>query len=127
MARVSNVARQLPAVSSTPLLLRSKSGLTEDKHRRDRGGVCGLASAGTWHVRTLAKVGKMPADRMSKGGCQVVRHRVLSVRGVRSIRCGWRLSGVPGRVQDGSGAVRCSWTQLHLMGHDPKPASLLRN
>jgi hypothetical protein len=32
-----------------------------------------------------------------------------------------RLSGVPGRVQDGSGAVRCSWTQLDLMGHDPKP------
>jgi hypothetical protein len=21
------------------------------------------------------------------------------------------------------GAVRCSWTQLDLMGHDPKPAS----
>jgi hypothetical protein len=33
------------------------------------------------------------------------------------------LSGVPGRVQDGGGTVRCSRTQLDLMGHDPKPAS----
>src|ERR1035438_10198324 len=30
---------------------------------------------------------------------------------------------VPGRVQDGSGTMRCSWTQLDLMGHDPEPAS----
>ena len=33
------------------------------------------------------------------------------------------LSGVPSRVQDGSGTVRCSWTQLDLMAHDPKPGS----
>ena len=26
-------------------------------------------------------------------------------------------------VQDGSGTVRCSWTQLDLMGRDPEPAS----
>jgi hypothetical protein len=44
--------------------------------------------------------------------------------GVRtSAAAGRRLSGVPGRVQDGSGTMRCSWTQLDLMGHDPKPAS----
>lgn len=29
---------------------------------------------------------------------------------------------VPGRVQDSSGTVRCSRTQLDLMGHDPEPA-----
>jgi hypothetical protein len=29
--------------------------------------------------------------------------------------------GIPG-VQDGSGTMRCSRTQLDLMGHDPKPA-----
>jgi hypothetical protein len=40
-----------------------------------------------------------------------------------SAAAGRWLSGVPGRVQDGSGAVRCSWTQLDLMAHDPKPAS----
>jgi hypothetical protein len=34
-----------------------------------------------------------------------------------------RLSGVPGPVQDGSGAMRCSRTQLDSMGHDPKPAT----
>jgi hypothetical protein len=40
-----------------------------------------------------------------------------------SAAAGRWLSGVPGRVQDSSGAVRCSWTQLDFMGHDPKPAS----
>lgn len=44
--------------------------------------------------------------------------------GVRTpAAAGRRVSGVPGRVQDGGGAVRCSWTQLDLMGHDPEPAS----
>ena len=33
-------------------------------------------------------------------------------------KCGWSTS----RVQDSRGAVRCSWTQLDLMEHDPKPA-----
>ena len=39
-----------------------------------------------------------------------------------SAAAGRWLSGVPGRVQDGSGTMRCGWTQLDLMGHDPKPA-----
>jgi hypothetical protein len=44
--------------------------------------------------------------------------------GVRaSAAAGRRLSGVPGRVQDGSGTMRCSRTQLDLIGHDPEPAS----
>ncbi len=49
--------------------------------------------------------------------------RRISGRGVRgSAAAGRWLSGVPGRVQDGGGTVRCSWTQLDLMGHDPEPA-----
>jgi hypothetical protein len=48
----------------------------------------------------------------------------MSGRGVRpSAAAGRRLSGVLGRVQEGGEAMRCSWTQLDLMGHDPKPAS----
>jgi hypothetical protein len=65
----------------------------------------------------------MPVQIGSATGGEYPAH-VLSGRGVRiSAAAGRRLSGVPGRVQDGTGAVRCSWTQLDLMGHDPEPAS----
>src|ERR1019366_7155174 len=40
-----------------------------------------------------------------------------------SAAAGRWLSGVPGPVQGSSGTMRRSWTQLDLMGHDPKPAS----
>ena len=33
------------------------------------------------------------------------------------------LRSVPGRVQDGGGTVRCTWTQLDSMAHDPGPAA----
>jgi hypothetical protein len=53
-----------------------------------------------------------------------IRHMSCPAGGVRtSAAAGRQLSGVPGRAQDGSGAVRCSWTQLDLMGHDPEPVS----
>jgi hypothetical protein len=53
-----------------------------------------------------------------------IRHMSCPAGGVRtSAAAGRWLSGVPGRVQDGSGTMRCSRTQLDLMGHDPKPAS----
>ncbi len=65
----------------------------------------------------------MPAQIGSPRVGKYLAH-VVSGRGSTDIGCGRRrLSGVPGRVQDGSGTVRCSWTQLDLMGHDPKPAS----
>jgi hypothetical protein len=40
-----------------------------------------------------------------------------------SAAAGRWLSGLLGRGQDGNGTMRCSRTQLDLMGHDPKPAS----
>jgi hypothetical protein len=59
------------------------------------------------------------ADRISKMGL----YPALVRPGVRaSAAAGRWLSSVPGRIQDGSGTVRCSWTQLDLVGHDPEPA-----
>ena len=53
-----------------------------------------------------------------------IRYMSCPAGGVRTSAAGGRrLSGVPGRVQDGGGMVRCSWTRLDLVGHDPKPAS----
>jgi hypothetical protein len=50
--------------------------------------------------------------------------RRMSGRGVRpSAAAGRRLTDVPGRVQEGGEAMRCTGTQLDFMGHDPKPAS----
>src|ERR1035438_4078259 len=57
-------------------------------------------------------------------GVGSIRYMSCPAGGVRTSAAGGRrLSGVPGRVQDGGGMVRCSWTRLDLVGHDPKPAS----
>jgi hypothetical protein len=116
-------ARQVPVVSSGRFPLRGKSGLPADRWR-DRGRTAGwscLPVLGLVRGTFGGGVKDARADRISKGGKYPVH--VLSGRGSAGIGCGRRLSGVPGRVQDGSGAVRCSRTQLDLMGHDPKPAS----
>jgi hypothetical protein len=60
------------------------------------------------------------ADRISRVG-QYPAHVRPGVRA--SAAAGRWLSGMPGRVQDGGGTVRCSWTQLDVTGHDPEPAS----
>jgi hypothetical protein len=62
------------------------------------------------------------ADRICKGG--KYPHMFCPAGGVRtSAAAGRRLSGGPGPGPGRQGAVRCSRTQLDLMGHDPKPAS----
>jgi hypothetical protein len=70
----------------------------------------------------LAEVGKMPV--------QIGSARVGSIRHMSCPAGRYGLGrGSPaaqrraGRVQDGSGVVRRSWTELDLMGHDPKAAS----
>ena len=60
------------------------------------------------------------ADRISRVGQYPAHFRPGSTG---SAAAGRWLRGVPGRVQDGSGTMRCSWTQLDLMGHDPELAS----
>ncbi len=61
------------------------------------------------------------ADRISRVGQYPAHARPGGGRA--SAAAGWWLSGVPGRIQDSSGAMRCSKTQLDLMGHDPEPSS----
>ena len=67
---------------------------------------------------------KWPRRSDFQGGTVSAGIRRMSGRGVRaSAAAGLWLSRVPGWVQDGSGTMRCNWTQLDLMGLDPKPAS----
>jgi hypothetical protein len=72
---------------------------------------------------SLAEVGKMPVQPGCLRSGRYPAHVLPGRRARASALAGRRLSGVPDRVQDGSRTVRCSWTQLDLMGHDPKPAS----
>jgi hypothetical protein len=117
-----NAARQLPAVSSRRFPLRGNRA-------------CQRTVAGPWQDRAEWSCRTGPGlARESLAGCERWPRRpgfqggtvsgACPAGGVRpSAAAGRRLSGVPGRVQDGSGTMRCSRTQLDLMGHDPKPAS----
>jgi hypothetical protein len=117
-----NAARQLPAVSSRRFPLRGigpASGPWRDRGRTARTGpaVPVPGSPGNlwrgcerWSCRSDFQGGTV------SGACPAGGVRPSAAAGR------WR-SGVPGRVQDGSGTMRCSRTQLDLMGHDPKPAS----
>jgi hypothetical protein len=97
------------------------SGQWRDRGRTGRTGRTGpavLVPGSSGFFGGGVKDGR--ADRISRVG-QYPAHVRPGERA--SAAAGRWLSGVPGRVQDGSRTMRCSRTQLDLMGHDPKPAS----
>jgi len=114
-----HLRRRPPRPANPPATRSQMSGQRRDPGRSARTSpavpVPGLARS----LRRSVNDGR--ADRISRVG-----HYPAHVRpgeyGHQLRRAGW-LSGVPGRVQDGSRTMRSSWTQLDLMGHDPEPAS----
>jgi hypothetical protein len=108
------MARQLPAVSWRRFPLRGNRACQRTV-AGPRGPVLPCRSR-DWPGILAGGVNGGRADRISQG---VTVSRACPAGGVRpSAAAGRWLSGVPGRVQ-----MRCSSTQLDLMGHDPKPAS----
>jgi hypothetical protein len=119
-ARMAQYVMRTPVARGVlaPASLFAGSGLPADSGRTERTRSCRTCPATISH--TLAKDSRRTVRSGLPGWGSIRR---MSGRGVpASASAGRRLSGVPGRVQDGSGAVRCSRTQLDLMGHDPEPA-----
>jgi len=123
--QVCNAARQVPAVSSGRFPLRGKSGLPAGRWR-DRGRTARICPA----CRSSGLSGNL-WRRCERCPCRsdLQGWEVSGTCPVRPGKYGHRLRQAGGSAvcPAGSrmavGTVRCSWTQLDLMGHDPEPAS----
>ena len=115
---------------------REKPGhLTSQRHPEHHAPAAMGASENLPRAPLLPPLGQPGYDAVSttapRIACQESARRAGMVacqhgteyRQDRTAAAGRRLSSAPGRVQDGSEVVRCGWTQLDLMGHDPKAAS----